>query len=456
MDKIDVPPKNTTDMKTPQILYEDNHIIVAVKPENLPVQGDSSGDTDMLTLLKAYIKEKYNKPGNVYLGLVHRLDRPVGGVMVFARTSKAAERLTNAFAKKLARKSYAAVVCGKPAQSGTLECYMRKDERTFSAQVCRKEADGAKFASLSYVKTAEKGRLSLLDISLKTGRHHQIRLQLSDAGMPIYADHRYNPEFFDDTGTNIALFAYSLEIEHPTTHERMRFTKIPCGGIWDDFTQNLLCMVNGVCIVYEDENIAVCDKPKGVSVAISDGGTDTLEERLLKLYDFAKPVHRLDATTEGLVMFARNEESYELLLAAFASHGEYIHKFYKCTVSGVPREKQATLTAYMTKDDEKGFVHVSDGERDDAKQIITKYRVKKTEKTDCGYVSELEVELITGRTHQIRAHLAHIGHPILGDDKYGDREMNKKMHMRTPVLRSERMSFSFPKGHKLHYLNEKF
>ena len=151
----------------PEILYEDNHIIVAVKPPNIPVQADESGDLDMLTMLKGYIKEKYNKPGNVFLGLCHRLDRPVGGVMVFARTSKAAQRITDQFAKKQAHKKYAAVVCGKAKPHKRLECFMKKDEKTFSSYICSESTPGAKSAILNYRCTAKKGDLSLLDIDLK-------------------------------------------------------------------------------------------------------------------------------------------------------------------------------------------------------------------------------------------------------------------------------------------------
>lgn len=441
-------------MNTPEILYEDNHVIVAIKPHNLPVQADSSCDTDMLTLLKAYIKEKYHKEGNVFLGLVHRLDRPVGGVMVFARTSKAAERLSKAFAQHQVHKSYMAVVCGRPdKRRAHLECHMKKDETTFSSHICSSDASGAKYASLNYTCAAYSDGLSLLDIRLNTGRHHQIRLQLSAEGLPIYGDHRYNPSFINVPDVNIALFAYSLEFPHPVTHNPMRFCAAPKDAVWNRFRIQIKMLLSEVVPVYTDENIIVCDKARGVSVAIADGDTHTLEERLTSTFTYARPVHRLDATTEGLVVFAANPESYNALIDAFSHHGEYLHKFYICRVFG-RLEGSATLTAYMTKDEKRGIVHITKNDSAGAKKIITKYRTLSTAKEAGEATSILEIELITGRTHQIRAHMAFIGHPLVGDDRYGDRELNKKLRERVPALRSERIVFDFPAGHFLEYLNE--
>ena len=437
-----------------KLLYEDNHIIVAVKPANCPVQGDSSGDTDMLTLLKDYIKVKYNKPGNVYLGLVHRLDRPVGGVMVFARTSKAASRLTESFKKHTTEKRYAAVVSGKAKLRDSLECYMKKDEVTFSSHICDKNESGAKQAKLGYTRVSVKNSLSLLDISLETGRHHQIRVQLAGEGMPIYGDHRYNRAFIEDNSCDIALFAYALSIEHPITHEIMRFSVAPQGGVWDLFGQELACMRENALPVYIDENIAVFDKERGVSVAAADGGSDTLEERAGRALSCAKPVHRIDATTEGLVMLARNDAAYNELTSAFSrKDGEYIHKLYTCSVLGHMPKKTATLRAYLKKDGEGSFVRVYDTPTSGAKEIITEYTCISEKYRDGVCISELEVHLITGRTHQIRAHLAHIGHPLLGDDKYGDRDINKKLHAKNVALRSSRLTFDFPEGSLLRYLN---
>lgn len=176
-------------MERLNVIYEDNHIIVVQKIPNIPSQQDKTGDTDMLTLVKQYIKEKYNKPGDVYLGLVHRLDRPVGGVMVFARTSKAAARLSEEVRSKVFKKAYLTIVDGKlDKTNGTLEDYLIKNEKTNLSKVTTKENKNAKFASLDYevVKYDEELNLSVLKIRLHTGRHHQIRVQLSSRGHSIY------------------------------------------------------------------------------------------------------------------------------------------------------------------------------------------------------------------------------------------------------------------------------
>ena len=437
----------------PEILYEDNHIIIAVKPANIPVQADESGDADMLTLLKAYVKDKYNKPGNVYLGLVHRLDRPVGGVMVFARTSKAAERLSSAFLKKQAQKKYAAIVCGRAEPHDFLECYMRKDESSFSSYICDEHDSGAKYAALHYRRTAQRDNLSLLDIDLKTGRHHQIRVQLSSQRMPIYGDHRYNTAFSSDNKTNIALFAYSLSFEHPTLHENMTFTAVPKGGVWDGFSTELSCMAEGAIPAYCDDNIIVCDKQRGLTVAADDGGDDTLEGRLKKELPEVYPVHRIDATTEGLVLFARNVTARDELLRAFSAHDGSVEKYYTCTVIGRPAPKKAILTAYLTKDERRGRVYVNDKKEGDAKEIITEYEVLSTHTREGVPLSALKIHLVTGRTHQIRAHMAYVGYPLLGDDKYGDREVNRQLHVRVPDLRSDRTEFHFDRESPLSYLN---
>lgn len=441
-------------MKYPQILYEDNHIIVVVKPANLPVQADISGDIDMLTLLKAYIKEKYNKPGNVYLGLVHRLDRPVGGVMVFAKTSKAASRLSESFAKKDTSKHYAAVVCGRAQLSCRLECYMKKDEKTFSSFICDKKTEGAKAASLHYMRCAYKGGLSLVDVDLKTGRHHQIRLQLSGEGLPIYGDHRYNSRFFNDTATDIALFAYSLSFPHPTTHDMLCFTALPNGGVWQSFEKELCCLKDGVHLVYNDKNIIVCNKQTGVTVAVADGDENSLESRLNRHFTFAKPVHRIDATTEGLVVFAANETALSCLLQAFAAKTGSVSKEYICTVVGKPQNKEKTLTAYLKKDDKAGMVYVSPTNTAGSKEIITKYSVVKSYVCEGVMLSQLKIRLVTGRTHQIRAHMAFEGYPLAGDDKYGNREINKRLKLKTPQLLSACIGFCFGSESPLCYLND--
>lgn len=216
-----------------KVIYEDNHIIVVEKIPNVPSQEDKTGDISMMTLIKDYIKEKYNKPGNVYLGLVHRLDRPVGGVMVFAKTSKAASRLSNEVREKVFKKEYLAVVDGKLEQEkGTLENYLYKDKKTNTSYVVNKDKKDSKYAKLDYevIKYDKENDLSLIKINLHTGRHHQIRVQLANIGHSIYGDQRYG---IKGKNKQIALWAYKLTIEHPTKKEKMEFEDLPKKvGVW--------------------------------------------------------------------------------------------------------------------------------------------------------------------------------------------------------------------------------
>ena len=216
-----------------KVIYEDNHILVVEKPPNIPSQSDKTNDIDMLTICKQYIKEKYQKPGNVYLGLVHRLDRPVGGIMIFAKTSKAASRLSNQVREKIFKKKYLAVVDGKPEnKTGILEDYLYKDERNNISKVVNKDKKNAKYAKLEYelIVYDEVKNLSLLSINLYTGRHHQIRVQLSNFGHSIFGDQKYGTR---GKGKQIALWAYELEIEHPITKEKMTFKDLPQNkGTW--------------------------------------------------------------------------------------------------------------------------------------------------------------------------------------------------------------------------------
>lgn len=205
-----------------EVLYEDNHIIVVVKPFNIPTQEDSSKDIDMLTIIKDYIKEKYNKPGNVYLGLVHRLDRPASGVMVFARTSKAASRLSDEVRNRTIKKTYLAIVHGKTKEKEKLVDYISKDNKTNNSYIDKKSG---KESILTYtrLKYDEKEDLSLIKVDLETGRHHQIRLQMSNIGHPLYGDQRYGTQ----DKKQLALYAYKLEFTHPVTKEQMTFKKLP-------------------------------------------------------------------------------------------------------------------------------------------------------------------------------------------------------------------------------------
>ena len=214
-------------MKNLNVIYEDNHIIVVEKPVNIPSQQDKTNDVDMLTLIKDYLKERYNKPGNVYLGLVHRLDRPVGGIMVFAKTSKAAARLSESIRNKEFNKYYLVIADGKfDKQSGVLEDYLLKNERTNTSKVVKEGTKNAKYARLEYevIKYNEEIDLSVVKVKLDTGRHHQIRLQLASRNHSICGDQKYGTR---GRGKQISLWAYKLEFPHPITKEIMSFELEP-------------------------------------------------------------------------------------------------------------------------------------------------------------------------------------------------------------------------------------
>ena len=214
-------------MQKLNVIYEDNHIIVVEKPVNIPSQGDKTGDIDMLSIVKQYIKEKYNKPGEVYLGLVHRLDRPVGGVMVFARTSKAAARLSEQVREKQFKKKYLVIADGKfENKKGTLQDYLLKNEILNTSKVVPEGTKNSKLAILNYEVLAynEEIDLSLVKINLHTGRHHQIRVQLANAGHSICGDQKYGTR---GRGKQICLWAYELTILHPITKEEMVFKVLP-------------------------------------------------------------------------------------------------------------------------------------------------------------------------------------------------------------------------------------
>lgn len=212
------------------ILFEDNHIIVVVKPYNVLSQGDSTGDSSIMDIIKAYIKKKYNKPGNVYLGLVHRLDRPVGGIMVFARSSKAASRLCKAFNEHSITKKYLAIVNGKVDDSGEYVDYIDKDKdgKAFISKNGKKAV--LEYELVSYDKEHD---CSLVSIDLKTGRHHQIRVQFASRGHYLLGDQRYG--ILDNT--QISLFSYYLSFTHPVTKEILEFKVYPeRENYWTRFT----------------------------------------------------------------------------------------------------------------------------------------------------------------------------------------------------------------------------
>ena len=209
------------------VLYEDNHIIVVLKPQNVPSQQDETKDMDMLTAVKEYIKVKANKPGNVYVGLVHRLDRPTGGVMVFAKTSKAAERLCEQIKTGEFQKEYLCITCGVPkAKEGRLVHYLKKDEKNNIVNVVGMATDGAKKAILNYeVKEVVNG-YALCKINLETGRSHQIRVQMASIGCPLYGDQKYGGKK-ETFSRPLALWAVKLTITHPTTKERCSYYIYP-------------------------------------------------------------------------------------------------------------------------------------------------------------------------------------------------------------------------------------
>ena len=218
------------------ILHEDNHIIVVLKPQNVPSCEDESKDENMLSIIKEYIRTTYNKTGNVYLGLVHRLDRPTGGVMVFAKSSKAASRLSEQMRDGDFEKRYYAVLVGVPKEEkATLTHYMKKNAVNNMVYVCPPSVAGAKFAELEYNVLDVQDGLSLADIRLHTGRSHQIRVQMNAIGTPVYGDMRYGGE--KAKKGYLSLWAYYLSFTHPVSKERMVFRVQPPKDVnpWNKF-----------------------------------------------------------------------------------------------------------------------------------------------------------------------------------------------------------------------------
>lgn len=220
-------------MENLKVIYEDNHIIVVEKPVNIPSQGDKTGDIDMLTIIKDYLIKKYNKPGAAYLGLVHRLDRPTGGVMVFAKTSKSASRLSEQIRNKEFEKEYLVIADGKfEKTSGTYEDYLLKNEKNNMSKVVDEKNKNAKIAKLDYevIKYNEETKLSLVRVKLHTGRHHQIRVQFSSRNHSIYGDQKYGTR---GRGKQLCLWAYKLSFIHPITKEKLTFETYPkSDGSW--------------------------------------------------------------------------------------------------------------------------------------------------------------------------------------------------------------------------------
>ncbi len=208
----------------PDVLYEDNHLLVVNKPVGMLVQGDETGDVPITEHYKSYLKVKYNKPGNVFLGLVHRIDRPVSGVMVLAKTSKAMQRLNKQFKNKHPEKIYFAIVKNMPAEkSAHLKHYLKKNREQNKSYVVDQHTGGAKYAELKYEHIASSDTYHLLKVELLTGRHHQIRCQLAHCGCPIKGDLKYGFPRSNKDGS-ISLHAGRLGLEHPVRKENISFS----------------------------------------------------------------------------------------------------------------------------------------------------------------------------------------------------------------------------------------
>ena len=220
-----------------EVLFEDNHIIAVNKRNNELVQGDKTGDVSLDKLLKEYIRDKYNKPGNVFLGVTHRIDRPVSGIVLFARTSKALARINKSFSEGLVKKTYWAIVKEKPSvNSGALEHYLIRNEKQNKSYCSDTFTKDSKKAILEYKVVASSDNYHLLEIDLKTGRHHQIRAQLAHIGCPIKGDLKYGfPRSNEDGG--ISLHARRIEFEHPVKKELICIDATPDiqDSLWNYF-----------------------------------------------------------------------------------------------------------------------------------------------------------------------------------------------------------------------------
>jgi 23S rRNA pseudouridine1911/1915/1917 synthase len=221
-----------------RVVYEDNHRIIVYKESGEIVQGDKTGDTPLSDIVKDYIKEKYQKPGNVFLGVVHRLDRPVSGLVVFARTSKALSRLNEMFRTGEVHKTYWAITKNMPAiEEGRLEHWLVRNEKQNKSYAYAKEKPGAKKAVLEYKMIGRTDNYSLLEVRLLTGRHHQIRCQLAAMGCPIKGDLKYGAQRSNPDGS-ISLLSHRVEFVHPVSKERIDVTSpVPADNLWQDITK---------------------------------------------------------------------------------------------------------------------------------------------------------------------------------------------------------------------------
>lgn len=223
------------------VIYEDNHLLIVNKKPGEIVQGDKTGDVPMVESLKLYLKEKYQKPGNVFLGLVHRLDRPVGGLVIFAKTSKALSRMTQMFAKGEVKKSYRAIVCQPPKYSTQeLQHYLVRNEKQNKSYVYDSERIGSKKAVLSYRLLSSGERYHLLEVTLKTGRHHQIRCQLAHIGCVIKGDLKYGAARSNSDGS-ISLLSYRLRFTHPVSGTDIDITApTPIDNLWQELSRKAI------------------------------------------------------------------------------------------------------------------------------------------------------------------------------------------------------------------------
>jgi 23S rRNA pseudouridine1911/1915/1917 synthase len=223
-----------------QVLYEDNHIIIVSKLSGEIVQGDKTGDTPLSDIVAAYLKEKYSKPGNVFVGVPHRLDRPVSGLVVLAKTSKALSRLNEMFRVGSVDKRYLAIVKNRPKQpEGRLENWLVRNEKQNRSYAYDKEVPGSKQAILNYKLVASSVNYHLLEIELLTGRHHQIRCQLAKMGCPIKGDLKYGAERSNPDGS-ISLHAFHVTFEHPVSHEMIDVkAPLPEDSLWQSFKDQL-------------------------------------------------------------------------------------------------------------------------------------------------------------------------------------------------------------------------
>ena len=227
-----------------QVLYEDNHIIIVNKQAGEIVQGDKTGDEPLVETVKQYIKEAYAKPGNVFLGVVHRLDRPVSGLVIFARTSKALSRLNDMFRKGEIHKTYWAIVEKKGTATSpssiTLEHWLVRNEKQNKSYAYEREVPNSKKAVLEYRLLAEGDHYNLVEVDLKTGRHHQIRCQLSKVGMPIRGDLKYGARRSNPDGS-ISLCAHSVAFVHPVTHQPLHIeAPLPPDSVWSSLQDRIV------------------------------------------------------------------------------------------------------------------------------------------------------------------------------------------------------------------------